>query len=167
MAPQLDKMNQVLYSDSWYEQWVKKVVSKSPELVDFALGLVNSVLNLLMGKWSFQGIQITEELKSMINKNFNSLVEMTFREVHASYNIPEWQAVNLTSFAPWWVGKLIKFISLGLPFLIRQENKKQSCVVSREVSTWNLLDVWQNPTCGRTQWPDRSNLQDYHSTINF
>ena len=68
MAPHLDKMNQILYSDSWYEQWTKKVVSKSPELVDFALGLVNSVLNLLMGKWSFWGIQITEELKSMLNK---------------------------------------------------------------------------------------------------
>ena len=38
--------------------------------VDFALGLVNSVLNLLIGKWSFWGIQITEEPKSMLNKNF-------------------------------------------------------------------------------------------------
>ena len=51
---------------------------------------------------------------------------MTFGEVHASYSIPEWQAVKLTFFAPWWVGKLMKFISLGLPFSFRQENKKQS-----------------------------------------
>ena len=91
--------------------------------VDFALGLVNSVLNLLMGKWSFSGIQITEELKSMLNKSFYSLVEMTFREVHASYSIPKWQDVKLTFFAPWWVGKLVKLISLGLPFLFRQEKK--------------------------------------------
>ena len=158
MAPHLDKMNQILYSDSWYEQWTKKVVSKSPELVDFALGLVNSVLNLLMGKWSFWGIQITEELKSMLNKNFNSQVEMTFGEAHASYSIPEWQAVKLTFFVPWWVSKLMKFISLGLPFLFRQENKKQSRKLSREMSKWNLPDVQQNPTCGQTQWPDRSNI---------
>ena len=158
MAPHLDKMNQILYSDSWYEQWTKKVVYKSPELVDFALGLVNSVLNLLMGKWSFWGIQITEELKSMLNKNFNSQVEMTFGQAHASYSIPEWQAVKLTFFAPWWVSKLMKFISLGLPFLFRQENKKQSRKLSREMSKWNLPNVRQNPTCGQTQWPDRSNI---------
>ena len=33
------------------------------------------------------------------------------------------------------------------------------------MSRWNLPDVRQNPTCGWTQWPDRSNLHDYHSTI--
>ena len=158
MAPHLDKMNQILYSDSWYEQWTKKVVSKSPELVDFALGLANSVLNLLMGKWSFWGIQITEELKSMLNKNSNSQVEMTFGEAHASYSIPEWQAVKLTFFAPWWVSTLMKFISLGLSFLFWQENKKQSRKLSREMSKWNLPNVRQNPTCGQTQWPDRSNI---------
>ena len=48
----------------------------------------------------FWEIQITEELKSMLNKNFNSQVEMTFGEAHASYSIPEWQAVKLTFFAP-------------------------------------------------------------------
>ena len=32
----------------------------------------------------FWEIQITEELKSMLNKNFNSQVEMTFGEAHAS-----------------------------------------------------------------------------------
>ena len=29
----------------WYEQRAKKVVSDSPGLVDFAIGLVNSVFN--------------------------------------------------------------------------------------------------------------------------
>ena len=36
----------------------------------------------------------------MLNKNFNSQVEMTFGEAHASYSIPKWQAVKLTFFAP-------------------------------------------------------------------
>ena len=83
---------------------------------------------------------------------------MTFREVHANYSIRKWQAVKLTFFAPCWVGKLMKLISLGLPFLFQQENKKQSRKLSREMSKWNLPNVWQNPTCGQTQRPDRSNI---------
>jgi len=49
-------------------------VSDSPGLLDFAIRLVNSVLNL--PDW---GIQITEELLSIwLIKNFFGLVEMTF-----------------------------------------------------------------------------------------
>ena len=44
-------------------QRAKKVVSDSPGLVDFATGLVNSVLNLLDRQVTFWGeCQITEEL---------------------------------------------------------------------------------------------------------
>ena len=44
-------------------QCAKKVVSDSPGLVDFAIGLVISVLNLPNGQMKFLGgIQITEEL---------------------------------------------------------------------------------------------------------
>ena len=45
-------------------QRAKKVVSDSPGLVDFAIGLVNSVFNLSDGQvmFFFWGIQITEEL---------------------------------------------------------------------------------------------------------
>ena len=44
-------------------QCAKKVVSDSPGLVDFAIGLVNSVFNLPGGQVIFfLGIQITEEL---------------------------------------------------------------------------------------------------------
>ena len=50
----------------WFKysiQRAKKVVSDSPRLVDIAIGLVNSVLNLPDGQvTSFFGIQITEEL---------------------------------------------------------------------------------------------------------
>ena len=68
-------------------------MSDSPELVDFAVRLVNSVHNLPDGQVnSFGEIQITEE--------FRGAVEMTFGLVHASYNLPEWQAVKLTFFTP-------------------------------------------------------------------
>ena len=44
-------------------QSAKKVVSDSPELVDFTTGLANSVLNLPDGQVKFlRGIQIAEEL---------------------------------------------------------------------------------------------------------
>ena len=77
------------------------MVSHSPGLVDFATGLVISILNLPDGQMRFWGgggggIQIAEELQ----KNFFGLVEMTFELVWASYSLPEWQAVELTFFAP-------------------------------------------------------------------
>ena len=44
-------------------QRVKKVVSDSPGLVDFAIGLVNSVLNFPEGQMKiFRRIKITEQL---------------------------------------------------------------------------------------------------------
>ena len=82
-------------------QRVKKVVSDSPGLVDFAIGLVIRVLNLpdgLLLCCFFEEIQSTEEL---LIKRVLGLVEMTCRLVQASYSLPEWQAVNLTFFAHW------------------------------------------------------------------
>ena len=52
---------------------IKKVVSDSLGLVDFAVRLVNSVFNLSNGQVTFSwgGIQITEKLKSiLLIKNF-------------------------------------------------------------------------------------------------
>ena len=76
---------------SW-NQRAKKVVSASPELVDFAIGQVKSF----------------EEFKSQKNCEINSahqnifwLVEMTFGLVYASFSLPEWQALKMTFFAPW------------------------------------------------------------------
>ena len=62
-------------------QWAKKVVSDSPGLVDFAIGVVNSVLNLPDGQ-----VKFFEEFKLKKNCQINSarqnfwggLVEMTF-----------------------------------------------------------------------------------------
>ena len=48
-------------------QCAKKVVSNNLGLVDFRIGLVNSVHNLPNGQVKFfGGIQITEELRSII-----------------------------------------------------------------------------------------------------
>lgn len=48
-------------------QGAKKVVSDNPGLVEFAVGLVDSVLNLLNRQVMFyEGIQIAEDLKSIL-----------------------------------------------------------------------------------------------------
>ena len=78
-------------------------MSDSPGLVDFVIGLVIFVLNLPDRHVLFFGeIQITECLKSilLIKKGYG-LAEMTCGLVHASYSLPEWQAVKLTFSAPW------------------------------------------------------------------
>ena len=84
-------------------QNAKKVVSDSPGLVDFAIGLVNSVLNLPDGQ-----VNYFEEINSQKNsvtsilviKKFCGLVEMMFVLVNASFSMPERQAVKMTFFAP-------------------------------------------------------------------
>ena len=91
-----------LYFPSSYSQNAKKGVSDSPGLVDFAIGLVNSVINLPDGQVNFLGGN-SNYRRTVINpahQIFGGLVEMTFGLVHASYSLPEWQAVKLTFFAP-------------------------------------------------------------------
>ena len=71
---------------------LKKVVSDSPGLVDFAIGLVNSVLNLSAGQ-----VKFFEEFKLQKNcainpqliKKFLGLVEMNFGLVKASHSLPK------------------------------------------------------------------------------
>ena len=72
-------------------QQAKKVVSDSPAvgLVDFAIRLVNSVLNLPDGQ-----VKFFEEFRLWKN------CEMTFGLVYASLSLPKWQAVKMISFAP-------------------------------------------------------------------
>lgn len=78
----------------------KKKVSDSPGLVDLAVWLINSVLNL--------PVRFCGEFKLLKNCNQScwskrvfGQVEMTYGLVHVSYSFPEWQALNLTLFAPW------------------------------------------------------------------
>ena len=70
--------------------------------MDFAIGLVNSVLNLPDGQ-----VKYFEEFNLQKNCEINStnqkilgLVEMTFGLVNAGFSLPEWQAVKMTFFAP-------------------------------------------------------------------
>ena len=77
-------------------------MSDSPGLVDFAIGLVNSVVNLPDGQ-----VKFFEEFKLQKNCEINLLiktllgpVEMMFGLVNANFSLPEWQAVKMTFFAP-------------------------------------------------------------------
>ena len=71
-------------------------------LVDFAIGLVNSVHNLPDGQ-----VKFFEEFKLQKNLEINllikmlwGLVEMMFGLVNVCFSLPEWQAVKMTFFAP-------------------------------------------------------------------
>ena len=83
-------------------QHAKKVVSDSPGLVDFAIGLVNSVLNLPNGQMKvFEEFNYRRTVKSiLLIKMFWGLGEMTFGLVYGSFRLPEWQALKMTFFAP-------------------------------------------------------------------
>ena len=80
-----------------FTQRAKEVVSNSPGLVDFAIGLANSLLNFSAQVASevFLGIQITDQL---LSKSFFGLVKITFELVHANYSLSEWQASCKTDF---------------------------------------------------------------------
>ena len=82
-------------------QRAKKVVSDSPGLVGFAIGLMNSVINLPDGKVKFfeeSKLQRNREINLLI-KTFLGLVEMMFGLVNFRFSSPEWQAVKVTFFA--------------------------------------------------------------------
>ena len=73
----------------------------SPGLLDFAIGLVNSVIDL-----PDRQVKFFEEFKlqknceiNLIIKTFLVLVEMMFGQVNVSFSLLEWQAVKMTFFA--------------------------------------------------------------------
>ena len=77
-------------------------MSNSPGLVNFAIGLVNSVLNLPNGQVKFFG-EFKLHKNCVINpahQKVLGLAEINFGQVHASYSLPDWQAVKVTFFAP-------------------------------------------------------------------
>ena len=84
------------------EQRAKKVVSDSPGLVDFTIGLVNSVINLSNGQVKvFEKFFLQKNCEiNLLIKTFLGLVEMMFGLVNVSFSLPEWQAVKMTFFAP-------------------------------------------------------------------
>ena len=75
----------------------------SPGVVDFAIRLLNSVLNLPDGQVMFflRNSNKRRTVKSiLLIKKLLGLVEMTSRLVNASFSLPEWQAVKMIFFAP-------------------------------------------------------------------
>ena len=74
----------------------------SPGLVDFAIGLVNFVLNLPNGQVKFlRNSNYRRTVKSiLLIKTFLGLVKMTFGLVYARPSLAEWQGVKITFFAP-------------------------------------------------------------------
>ena len=69
--------------------------------MDFAIGLVNSVINLPEVQ-----VKLFEEFKlqknceiNLLINTFLGLVEMMLGLVNVSFNLPEWHAINMTFFA--------------------------------------------------------------------
>ena len=103
----------------------KKIVSDGLGLVDFAIGLVNFVLNLpdgpvlfFLGKFKLQ----KDCNQYCWSKRVFELVKMTCGLVHASYSLPEWQAVKLTFFTPCNIQKKKK---IGKKKKRKEERKRQ------------------------------------------
>ena len=78
-------------------QRAKKVVLDSPGLVDFAIGLVNFVLN---GSFLRNSSYRRTVKSTLLIKMFLGLVGMTFGLVYASFSLREWQGLKMTFFAP-------------------------------------------------------------------
>ena len=78
-------------------------MSDSPGLVDFSVGLVNSVINLPDGQVMFlRNLNNRRTVKSiLLFKKLSGLVEMMSGLVSASFSLHEWQAVKMIFFAPW------------------------------------------------------------------
>ena len=119
-------------------QHAKKVVSDSLGLVDFAIGLVNSVINLPKGQVKFIKefkLQKNCEINLLI-KTFLGLAEMMFGLVNVSFSLPEWQAVKMTFFAPCCHTLIIIWAAI-MDCFPGQNNNIQSCICY----VWKCL-VW-------------------------
>ena len=70
--------------------------------MDFAVGLVNSVINLSDGQVkNFEEFKLQKNREiHLLIKTFLGLVEMMFGLVNVSFSLPEWQAEKMTFFAP-------------------------------------------------------------------
>ena len=70
--------------------------------MDFAVGLVTSVINLSDGQVkSFEEFKLQKNCEiHLLIKTFLGLVEMMFGLVNVSFSLPEWQAEKMTFFAP-------------------------------------------------------------------
>ena len=69
----------------------KKVLFNSPGLLNFAIGLVNSVINLSDGQVKFfEGFKLQKNCEiNLLIKTFLGLVEILFGLVNVSLSLPE------------------------------------------------------------------------------
>ena len=85
-------------------QHAKKVMSDSPGLVDFVIGLVSSVFNLphfFLPRSFLSNSNNRRTVKSILRvKKLLGLVEMMSGLLNVSFSLPEWQAVKMIFFAP-------------------------------------------------------------------
>ena len=77
-------------------------MSDSLRLVDFAIGLVNSDINLPHGQVTFfEEFKLQKNCEiNLLIKMFLGLVEMMFGLVNVRFSLPEWQAVKMTFLTP-------------------------------------------------------------------
>ena len=108
----------------WQRDWPKtspfqrgkKVVSDSAGLVDFAIGLVNSVFNLPDGQVMFflrNSINRRTVKSILLFKKLLGLVEMKPGLVYASFSLPKWKAVKMI------------FLCILLPVMLIGHNRDQ------------------------------------------
>ena len=104
------------FKQIYTKQRAKKVVFDSPGLVDFAIGLVNSVINLPNGQMKFfEEFKLQKNCEiNLLIRTFLGLVEMMFGLVNVSFSLPEWKAVKMTFFAPRQILLVIDAASSGL-----------------------------------------------------
>ena len=98
----LNRLLDVLGSILPLNQCAKKVVSDSPGLVDFTMGLANSFINLSDGQMKFfEEFKLQKNCEiNLLIKTFLGLVEIMFGLVNVSFSLPKWQAVKMIFFAP-------------------------------------------------------------------
>ena len=71
-----------------------------------------------MGKWYFsRNLNNRRTVINPAHQIFFGLIEMTFGLVHASYSLPEWQAVKLTFFAPWESKTIVDYLTVITMYL--------------------------------------------------
>ena len=97
------------------KQRAKKVVSSSLRLVDFAIRLVNSVLNLPDSQMNcFKEFKLQNNYNVLsillIKNNAFGLVEMTFGLVYASYSLPNMASRKTNFFCSLINQVLVKYL---------------------------------------------------------
>ena len=93
--------------------------------MDFAIGLVNSVLKLFnrQVKFSWNSNYRGFVINPAHQKTFWEQAKMALGLVHYSYSLPEWQAVKLTFFAPYIGNQRPGARFLKVPVTLRARNQ--------------------------------------------